>query len=235
MKGDKQEMKLYSLRNGLGKARKRKGLKQTDLAEKMNVTLKTVMNWEQGIVNPDLETMMKLSELLECDLDYLTGRLKESTHDIQFVSEFTGLSEEAINKISDPQIGNPFGKTLSRMVESERFQNFISSYRIYLHFLERLSASDLEEQNPWFQLDDDRVVLTKNQAAIHFRQEVVSSMNSLCEEDYIKAASRINDFPDRMIVEFGDGSIRMKRIVDRKLKELEQTEENNSSERGEQE
>ncbi len=184
-------MKLYSLRNGLGKARKRKGLKQTDLAEKMNVTLKTVMNWEQGIVNPDLETMMKLSELLECDLDYLTGRLKESTHDIQFVSEFTGLSEEAINKISDPQIGNPFGKTLSRMVESERFENFITTYKIFLTLLNKIESSDLDDNIPWYELNHDGVVLGLNQSISHFKQEVSLAMVHICDDNYFQQASQV--------------------------------------------
>lgn len=92
-------MKLYSLKEGLKRARKGAGLTQADLAEKMGVHIKTVMNWEQGIAEPPLGTLMELTELYHCDLDYLTGRLDQKTHDLQFIHDQTGLSEKAIEKL----------------------------------------------------------------------------------------------------------------------------------------
>ena len=92
-------MKLYSLKDGLKRARKGAGLTQAELAEKMDVHIKTVMNWEQGIAEPSLETLMELTELYHCDLDYLTGRLDQKTHDLQFIHDQTGLSEKAIGKL----------------------------------------------------------------------------------------------------------------------------------------
>ena len=92
-------MKLYSLKEGLKRARKEAGLTQADLAEKMGVHIKTVMNWEQGIAEPPLGTLMELTELYHCDLDYLTGRLDQKTHDLQFIHDQTGLSEKAIEKL----------------------------------------------------------------------------------------------------------------------------------------
>lgn len=72
---------------------------QEGLAEKMNVSLKTVMNWEQGQAIPSLETLMELADLYHCDLDYLTGRMDQKTHDLQFIHDQTGLSEKAIEKL----------------------------------------------------------------------------------------------------------------------------------------
>lgn len=92
-------MKLYSLKERLKRARKEAGLTQADLAEKMGVHIKTVMNWEQGIAEPPLGTLMELTELYHCDLDYLTGRLDQKTHDLQFIHDQTGLSEKAIEKL----------------------------------------------------------------------------------------------------------------------------------------
>ena len=88
--------KLYSLRPGLKKARKKANLTQQQLADQFNVSLKTVMNWEQGLVNPDLEDVIKLADLLHADIDFLTGRIDCQTHDLQFVHDLTGLSEDAI-------------------------------------------------------------------------------------------------------------------------------------------
>ena len=42
---------------------------------------------------------MDLTELYHCDLDYLTGRLDQKTHDLQFIHDQTGLSEKAIEKL----------------------------------------------------------------------------------------------------------------------------------------
>jgi transcriptional regulator with XRE-family HTH domain len=90
---------LYSLKEGLKRARKEAGLTQAQLAEKYGVHIKTVMNWEQGIAEPSLGTLMDLTELYHCDLDYLTGRLDQKTHDLQFIHDQTGLSEKAIEKL----------------------------------------------------------------------------------------------------------------------------------------
>lgn len=72
---------------------------QEDLAEKMGVSLKTIMNWEQGQAIPSLEKLSEMADLYHCDLDYLTGRMKLKTHDLQFIHDQTGLSEKAIEKL----------------------------------------------------------------------------------------------------------------------------------------
>lgn len=116
------EKKLYSLRNGLKKARKLKGITQSELAEVMEVTLKTVMNWEQGIVNPDLETVIKLADFLECDIDYLTGRLEEPTHDIAFIHKSTGLSTAAIMKLQQQSFKITDKIILSKLIEHDDYK-----------------------------------------------------------------------------------------------------------------
>ena len=122
-------MKLYSLKEGLKRARKEAGLTQAELAETMNVHIKTVMNWEQGIAEPPLGTLMDLTELYHCDLDYLTGRLDQKTHDLQFIHDQTGLSEKAIEKLqrvafTDRATGN--AQALSFMIEDPDFSYLLA-------------------------------------------------------------------------------------------------------------
>lgn len=122
-------MKLYSLKEGLKRARKEAGLTQAELAETMNVHIKTVMNWEQGIAEPPLGTLMELTELYHCDLDYLTGRLDQKTHDLQFIHDQTGLSEKAIEKLqriafTDRATGN--SQALSFMIEDPDFSYLLA-------------------------------------------------------------------------------------------------------------
>lgn len=95
-------MILYSLKEGLKRARKTAGLTQEELAKKIGVSTKTIMNWEQKVkanTLPTLGTLLQLAELYDCDLDYLTGRIDCTTHDIQYVHDQTGLSESAITKL----------------------------------------------------------------------------------------------------------------------------------------
>lgn len=51
--------------------RKKKGLTQLQLAEKLNISDKAVSKWESGKGDPSVEMLDLLSELFDCSLDYL--------------------------------------------------------------------------------------------------------------------------------------------------------------------
>lgn len=51
--------------------RRQKKLNQTELAERIGVTQKTVSKWEIGVYRPDREHIKKLSEVLECPIEDL--------------------------------------------------------------------------------------------------------------------------------------------------------------------
>ena len=53
------------------KYRKRKGLSQNNLAEQLNVTRQTVSSWENGKTYPDLDMIVRLSEVLGTDPNHL--------------------------------------------------------------------------------------------------------------------------------------------------------------------
>ena len=57
--------------------RKENGFTQEELAEKLNVSRRTVSRWETGTNMPDLDILMELSDLYEVDLrDILSGERK---------------------------------------------------------------------------------------------------------------------------------------------------------------
>lgn len=59
--------------------RKEKGMTQSDLAEKMNVTEQAVSKWERDQAYPDISTVPKLAELLGLTADdLLKGRIPDS-------------------------------------------------------------------------------------------------------------------------------------------------------------
>lgn len=102
-------MKLYTLGEGLKRARRQhdffdekgKKLKSTQkvLADTINVSLETIRNWEQNRAIPSLSILLELSDLYQCDLDYLTGRIDCKTHDLQFICDNIGLSESATTEL----------------------------------------------------------------------------------------------------------------------------------------
>ena len=59
----------------------------------------TVQSWEQGKSTPTAEVLANICELLECDADYLLGRIDERTHILDKMRKYTGLSAEAIERL----------------------------------------------------------------------------------------------------------------------------------------
>ncbi len=57
--------------------RKSQGMTQECLAQKIGVGQNTISQWENGLRNPNLETIRKLAEILHCTTDdILRGELK---------------------------------------------------------------------------------------------------------------------------------------------------------------
>lgn len=60
-----------SFGSNIGYLRKKKGITQEELAERMYVSRQTISRWETDSVYPDVETVIRLCELLECDMETL--------------------------------------------------------------------------------------------------------------------------------------------------------------------
>lgn len=85
----------------LKKARKAKGLTAEQLAQLLHFSKGTINGYEQEIREPDLQTLIKLSELLDCSVDYLIGNEKGITIS---QSEYKNLksAQESLNKAMNP-------------------------------------------------------------------------------------------------------------------------------------
>ena len=56
--------------------RKKKGMTQSELAEKMHVTDKAVSKWERDLSCPDVNTIAKLADILEVSVEELKKKKK---------------------------------------------------------------------------------------------------------------------------------------------------------------
>ncbi len=115
--------------NRLAEEREKKGWRQEELAWKLQARSQTISNWENGRATPSFETMMKLADLYGTDLDYLTGRLNEPTHDIHFICEQTGLSPEAVQKLMYLK-GSVMDEILSDILTHPEIDDLLSHTRM---------------------------------------------------------------------------------------------------------
>lgn len=109
-----------ALKKNLKKARKKAGYKtQEDFAKAFHVSIDTVRNWEQGRGVPEIGTLLYLAEFLDCDLDYLIGRIDKPTHDLQFITDELRLSEEAVEKLM--KLSGKQLQSISEIIEHPKF------------------------------------------------------------------------------------------------------------------
>lgn len=93
---------------GLKTARENLNMTRPEFKKKFNefvgediCTVESLKNWESGRSTPKrIETVIDLCEFLNCDIDYLFGRIDCKTHDSSFIHDYTGLSDEAIENLS---------------------------------------------------------------------------------------------------------------------------------------
>jgi len=81
-------------------ARKRKGLKQKELAEMLEVSNGAIPQWENGKRNPKLETIRKIASALDVDFYSLLGEPRSTTPTDHTESRLNQLMEECGELIS---------------------------------------------------------------------------------------------------------------------------------------
>ncbi len=65
--------------NAIIKLRRKQGLSQAQLAEKLNITQGAVSQWEMGLSKPKSEILPELAKALNCTIDEL---FKENSDEI---------------------------------------------------------------------------------------------------------------------------------------------------------
>lgn len=92
--------KIYMLRT---KAR----LTQDDMADKFGVSRQTIYKWENGVTYPEVDKIIKISEVFNVSIDYLLkdsikGKVKEKNME-KAVLQFLGIAQD-MDKISETVI-----------------------------------------------------------------------------------------------------------------------------------
>lgn len=59
----------------------------------------TYRRYEKGTRIPPIDVLCNIADTLQCDIDYLIGKIPQSTHELTDIHRQTGLSEHAINDL----------------------------------------------------------------------------------------------------------------------------------------
>lgn len=71
----------------LAALRRKKGLTQEDLSEKLNVSRQSVSRWEMDAAFPETDKLIKLGKLFECSIDFLLDtNIAETTKSVSKLS-----------------------------------------------------------------------------------------------------------------------------------------------------
>lgn len=75
--------------------RKNRGMTQEELATRLNVTRQTVSKWEKGLSVPDAELLVRISEILETDVETLLGAGKvEQRSQSELAEQLARINEQ---------------------------------------------------------------------------------------------------------------------------------------------
>jgi len=70
--GSGDEIMTFSIR--LKQLRKEYKITQPQLAQAVNITDRTLRNYESGTMEPNLSVLTALADYFQCSVDYITGR-----------------------------------------------------------------------------------------------------------------------------------------------------------------
>ena len=160
-------------------------------ADALDTSLNNVKGWEneKKPVYPGTDKLLAMCDLFDCDLDYLTGRISETTHDIHFVSEYTGLSEKAIKKIgrrtiiddgvSAVKVSSPVASALNELIESDGFADFIDAFNCFLAAADRLGKTANSEKTRTV-IKPGEVTLWIDDLTKFYMQNAEKALHDLC-------------------------------------------------------
>ena len=98
------------------KYREQKGMTQDALAEKLNVTRQALSNWERGKTQPDIDTLQRISEMLEVSVEELIYGHKTDEKSTNIIITNGHISNGAKKGVS-------FGAALALVISYVKWQS----------------------------------------------------------------------------------------------------------------
>ena len=118
---------LNTIKERIRKARSDIDMTQDQLAKKMGYERETVTAWESGKNIPKLDALIRLCDILQCDITFLLGAHPEKRRETSDACKVTGLSEAAIERLRWEE-GSLRKKQLEEILLDNRFWEIINCF-----------------------------------------------------------------------------------------------------------
>ena len=152
---DTEKLKYFIGKN-IAAYRKRCGLTQAELADKLNYSDKAVSKWERGESTPDIITLAQLAEQFGITVD-------ELIRDPDALPEHTGAVQQAMGKVVE--------RTLKRKADKNIILGLSSILVWFVALLLYVILSGLELENSWlaffYAVPANAIVLLSLRSAWH--------------------------------------------------------------------
>ena len=115
---------MQEFKDRLKELREEQGLSMKELGLKIGVSDASVCKWENGVSEPKITYILRLSEFFECSTDYLLGVTDDFASSGYYGKTVNDLDENAFAEETHIKRGNPFvvNEPESR-TEEERKEN----------------------------------------------------------------------------------------------------------------
>lgn len=125
-----------------------KGVMQKQLAEHMRVKDNVVSYWCSGSRTPSAMQIVEIAKHLGVSTDYLLGvsSVPTTDKDLQFVCDYTGLSEENIEFFKSTQY--PISKEFVRFVMHTNYFDRADDTTVYVLHDQKISACYFTDRTP---------------------------------------------------------------------------------------
>ena len=152
---DSEKLKFFIGAN-ISAYRKKSGMTQAGLAEKLNYSDKAVSKWERGDAMPDIQTLLQLAELFEITVNELVT-------DPNVLPEESGAVQQAMEKVVE--------KTLKRKANKSIILKLSSILVWFVALFVYVVLSSVNVPNSWlaffYAVPADAIVLLSLRSAWH--------------------------------------------------------------------
>lgn len=127
---------MGNFQNIFKRLRSSSGLTQAEMAEKLRISRSTIGMYETGAREPDFETLEKIADFFNVDIDYLLGRTDKTTLLPESVNHYY-LNDET-REIAQEVFENPELRSLfhvARDIDPEEL-------RAHIEFMKKLKARE---------------------------------------------------------------------------------------------
>ena len=160
----------------------------TQFSKQLEMKRQSVDRYYNGDRCPDAPALAWICERMGVSADWLLGLsdVREPSTELRAVCEYTGLSEAAINRITnnDDKWPLPVG-ALSHLIVSSGFGDVIESYSAFLALLGEIEVKPaINNLISYQQRDDGTIEMSIYEAIHHYMNKATMAFNSVCRYEF---------------------------------------------------